>query len=70
MKTMEQNSPALTVNEVLQNHIGDLQWRGQQDGGGQAGLDFVNVGTAGTPYFETEQDLDKYISDVAALIAC
>jgi hypothetical protein len=68
MKTIEHNSPALTVNDVLENHIGDLQWRGQQDGGGEAGLDFVNLGTAGTPYFETEQELDQYLTDVAGLM--
>ena len=60
-------SPALTVTDIIQHHIGDLQWRYEQDGGGEEGLKFVNFGTCGTPEFATEKEFHEYIKEAGNL---
>lgn len=60
--------PALTVANIISHHVSDLEGRYTESGGGQDGLNSVNHGTYGTPYFETEKEFQEYISEIWRLI--
>lgn len=57
----------LTIDTVLMNHVSDLSYCYNADGGGKDGLNFVNQGTCGTPYFENVKQFEEYIAAVQAL---
>ena len=64
----EYTSPALTVADIISHHVSDLEGRYTDNGGGHDGISFVNQGTYGTPYFETEKEFQEYISEIGGLI--
>jgi|TARA_R110000764_G_scaffold32832_2_gene73916 hypothetical protein len=64
----EYTPPPLTVADIISHHVSDLEGRYTDNGGDQEGLDYVNQGTHGTPYFETEKEFQEYISEVWGLI--
>jgi hypothetical protein len=59
---------ALTTQDALRHHLGDLRFRSEQDGGGESGLANVNYSTCSTPEFQTLEEFEQYTNEVETLI--
>lgn len=53
----------MTVIEALQNYLEDLKYNASMGGSEQ-----VNETTGGTPYFDTEKEMETYINTITSLI--
>lgn len=49
--------------EFIANYHGDLKYQFDQDG-----LEYVNYNSCATPYFETETEFKRYMSQLEATI--
>ena len=49
--------------EFITNHHGDLKYQFDQDG-----LEYVNYNSCATPYFETETEFKRYMSQLETAI--
>jgi hypothetical protein len=53
----------MTINEALSNYLADLEYNGRRND-----RETLNYFSCGTPYFESDEEMNTYIDAIGSLI--